>query len=316
MIPSPQKCLALVPVIGCVALCGLCVSDTKDADEVSDREDRAKMIRRIIEAANVPIEFWGKVTDQDGVPLEGVKIAYTGLIIWGNDVGVAWTPKEHKGQAVTDAAGSFAINGFKSNSLGLDSFSKPGYVYRGRANNEYDFADDTPAHKFVPRRDSPVCFAMVNERTLEPLIQLKGSLRVSGDGVPAHWNLWEGEPDPDGEFMVAFRCEPAVLTTPRGPVPWAADIQIVGGEIIQAAWAEEFHRAPESGYSAIIPYSKEPAKQGIIGCAYYLRTRNGNYGRITVELRPGYDGSGARCFITSDMNPHPGSRNLESFDGD
>jgi len=274
------------------------------------------MIRRIIEAANVPIEFWGKVTDQDGVPLEGVKIAYTGLSLWGNDVGVAWTPKERKGQAVTDATGSFAITGFKSNSLGLDSFSKPGYVYRGRPNLSYDFGGNMPEWRFVPQRDKPVCFAMVNERILEPLIQLKGSLRVSGDGVPAQWNLWEGEPDPDGELMVTFRREPAVLTWPKGPVTWSADIQIVGGEIMEAPWVEEIHRAPEAGYSAIVPYSREPEKRGIIGCAFYLRTYNGNYGRIQIELYPSDPGPTARCFITSDMNPHPGSRNLESVEGD
>jgi hypothetical protein len=100
-----------VLVILCVAFSCSRASDVKDADEVSDREDRAKMIRRIIEAANVPIEFWGKVTDQDGVPLEGVKVAYTCLILWGNDVGVARVPKELKGQAVSDASGSFAITG-------------------------------------------------------------------------------------------------------------------------------------------------------------------------------------------------------------
>jgi hypothetical protein len=311
VILSPQKCLALAPVIWCVALCGLCVSDAKDADEVSDREDRAKMIRRVIEAANVPINFWGKVTDQDGVPLEGVKIAYTGLSLWGNDVGVAWTPKERKGQAVTDATGSFAITGFKSNSLGLDSFSKPGYVYRGRPNLSYDFGGNMPEWRFVPQRDKPVCFAMVNERILEPLIQLKGSLRVSGDGAIGRWNLWSGESDDDGELVVSLRRVPAVLKFPEFPSIWSAELQIVGGEIIQAAWDEEFHRAPESGYSAIVPYSKEPEKQGIIGCAYYLRTRNGNYGRIKVELYPGDGGPSARCFITRVMNPRPGSRNLE-----
>lgn len=316
MILSPKKWRGVLPVIWCVALCGLCVSDAKDEDEVSDREDRAKMIRRLIEAANVPIEFWGKVTDQDGVPLEGVKIAYTGLILWGNDVGVSWEPKEHKGQAVSDATGSFAITGFKSNSLGLDSFSKPGYVYRGRPNHSFDFGGNMPEHKFVPQRDKPVCFAMVYERILEPLTQLKGRLRVSGNGTIGRWNLWSGEPDDDGELAVSLRRVPAILKFPEFPSIWSADLQIVGGEIMEAPWEEEIHRAPESGYSATVPYSKEPEKQGIIGCAYYLRTRNGNYGRIQVSLYPGDDGPSARCFITSDMNPRPGSRNLESVDGD
>jgi hypothetical protein len=311
---SPKRWRGVLSAIWCIAFCGLCVSDAKDEDELSDREDRAKMIRRLIDAANVPIAFWGKVTDQDGVPVEGVKIAYTCLILHGNDFGISWEPKMRRGQAVTDAAGSFAITGLRGNPLGLDSFGKLGYVYRGRPNHSFDFGGNTPERKFVSQRDKPVSFVMLNERVLEPLIQLEGSLRVSGDGTVGRWSLWSGEPDDDGELAVSLRRVPAVLRFPEFPSTWTAEVQIVGGEIMEAAWEEEFHRAPESGYSATVPYSKEPEKQGIIGCAYYLRTRNGNYGRIQVSLYPGDDGPSARCFITSDMNPRPGSHNLESVE--
>jgi hypothetical protein len=335
VILSPEKWSGILPVIWCAAFSGLCPSEAKessripeamrssisaaeDEDEMSEREDRAKMIRTVIEAANVPIEFWGKVTDQDGVPLEGVKVAYTCLILWGNDVGVSWQPKVRKGQAVSDSTGSFAITGLRGNSLGLDSLSKPGYVYRGRPNHSFDFGGNMPEHKFVPLRDKPVCFAMVNERVLEPLVEFEGRLRVSGDGTPGYWNLWSGEPDdedgPDlsGELSIIFRSELAVPANPAQLVNWSADLEIVRGGIMEAPREEEIHRAPESGYSATVPYSKEPEKQGIIGCAYYLRTRNGNYGRIQVEISPSRDGRTARCFITSEMNPRPGSRNLEA----
>ena len=339
MILSPKKWRGVLPAICCAAFGGLCASEAKesssfpdaisssmnaaqDESEASAREERAKMIRSLIEAANVPIDFWGKVTDQDGVPLEGVKIAYTGLILWGNDVGVSWEPKLHKGQAVSDATGSFAITGFRSHSLGLDSFNKPGYVYKGRPNHSYDFGGNMPEWRFIPQRDKPVCFAMVNERLLEPLVEFEGRLRVTGDGTPGYWNLWSGEPDDDdgpdlsGELSIIFRSELAVPTNPAQLLNWSADLEIVGGEIIEAPWEEEIHRAPESGYSATVPYSREPEKKGIIGCAYYLRTRNGNYGRIQMEISPSHDGRTARCFITSEMNPRAGSRNLESVKGD
>jgi hypothetical protein len=334
VILSPKNRRGVLLAIWCAAFGGWCALEAKesssfpeaissimnvaeDESEASAREERAKMIRRIIEAANAPIEFWGKVTDQDGVPLEGVKIAYTGLILWGNDVGVSWEPKEHKGQAVSDATGSFGITGFKSNSLGLDSFSKPGYVYRGRPNHSFDFGGNMPEHKFVPQRDKPVCFAMVNERILGPLTHMEGRLRLSGDGTIGRWNLWtgepddDGEPDPSGELTIIFRSELAAPANPTHVFDWSADLEIVGGGIMETAWVEEFHRAPEAGYSATVPYSKEPAKRGIIGCAFYLQTRNGNYGRIQVEISPSHDGRTAHCFITSDMNPRPGSRNLE-----
>ena len=184
MILSPKKWRGIVLAIWCAALCGLCAAEaredshisdaTEDESEVFEREERGRMIRRAIEDSNVPINFWGKVTDQDGVPLEGVKVTYTCAIMHGNENGVSWTPKEQKGQAVSDATGSFVITGLKSHSLGLDSFRKPGYVYRQRLNDSYSFGGNMPETKFVPQRDKPVCFAMVNERALEPLVQLEG----------------------------------------------------------------------------------------------------------------------------------------------
>lgn len=283
----------------------------QDKSEVSDRDDPAK-VRRMIEAGNVPINFWGKVTDQDGVPLQGVTVAYTCFIHHGNDFGVAWIElEERKGQAVSDASGSFAMTGLTGNALALDSLNKTGYVYRMRHSLTYDFGGNMPERRFEPRRDKPVSFVMANERILEPLIHMRGGLGVSGDGTVARWSLWSGEPDDDGELAVSLRREPAVLTWPKASSTWSADLQIVGGEIMVALWGEEVYRAPEAGYSAAVPYPKEPLKEGVSVRPFYLRTRNGNYGRIQVELYPDDPGPSARCFITSDMNPRPGSRILE-----
>jgi hypothetical protein len=279
--------------------------------EVSDRDDVVKM-RRMIEADNVAINFWGQVADQNGVPLPGVRVAYTYSIDHGNDFGVAWIEQEiRNGEAVTDTDGSFAITGLTGHDLTLESLSKPDYIYRMRFSLSYNFYGDTPKGKFEPRSDQPVRLMMIHKSATEPLIHVKGGLRVSGDGTPGRWNLWNGESDPNGELTVTLKRDPAVLERSGHLVWWSADLQIIGGGIIEAPWEEDVHRAPESGYSMTVAYPREQQKEGVPRRSFYVRTADNKYGRIQVELYAGDDGPSARCFVTCDMNPGAGSRNLE-----
>ena len=289
----------------------------RDEKAVSDRDTPAK-IRAMIEAGNVPISFWGKVTDQDGEPLPGVRIVYAYSIHHGNDLGSAWIDlEERKGEAISDREGGlFAIAEIKGHDLTLESLSKPGYIFRKRFSRTYDFGGNVPEWRFRPQQDNPVLITMIQASIPEMLIHLTGGLQLSGDGVPGRWNLWNGEPDDDGELSVSLKRDPQVLNWPNSVSTWTADLQVVGGGISEAPWEEDVHRAPESGYTPAVAYSKEPPIEGVRGRSFYLRTRNGNYGRIQVQLYPSDEGPTARCFITSDMNPRPGSHNLEPTEGD
>jgi hypothetical protein len=274
---------------------------------------RVEEVRRIIEAGNVPINFWGRVSDQDGMPLSGVAVIYSYSIDHGNDQGVAWINLETRnGEASSDTAGSFAITDLKGHDLTVESLTKSDYAYKARFNHSYNFYGDAPSGRFVSNVDKPIIFEMIRKDRLEPLVQSKGDFHVNGDGIPEHWNLWSGEADPSGEFAVIFRADPGVSATPARVVNWSADLEIVGGGIAEAPWEEEIHRAPESGYSATVFYSRVDQKQGVRHRSFYLRTVDGKYGRIQVRLSASDDGRTARCFISAEMNPRPGSRNLES----
>lgn len=285
--------------------------DVQDEGKTSGHPD-ATAIRQAIEAGNVAIDFWGKVVDQDGNPLQEVQISYTYSIHHGNDQGVAWIGQEsRKGEARSDGNGLFAITGLKGHDLTLESFSKPGYINRMRFALTYNFRGDTAEGKFKSRPDRPVRVTMIQKTSTEPLIHIKGGLRVNGDGVTGRWDLWSGEPNPNGELAVTLRREPAVLERSGHVVTWSADLEIVGGGIIEAPWEEDVHRAPESGYSITVAYPKEQQKEGVPRRSFYVRTADSKYGRIQVELYADDDGPTARCFVTCDMNPRPGSRNLE-----
>lgn len=280
-------------------------------NERSVRDDPDK-IRKAIEAGNVAINFWAVVLDQDGAPLLGVQIDYTYSIHHGNDLGVASIEQEtRKGKTTSDGEGLFAITNLKGHDLTIESLSKPGYVYRGRRQLAYDFGGNMPARRFEPRRDKPVRIVMLRLSATEPLVQVEGGLRVSGDGTVGRWNVWSGESDDSGELAVSLRREPPVVERSGQVVAWSANLQVVGGGIVEAPWDEQFHRAPDSGYLVTVPYPKEPQEVGMRHRSFYLRTADGKYGRIQLKLYPDDDGPTARCFIISKMNPRPGSRYLE-----
>jgi hypothetical protein len=152
---------------------------------------------------------------------------------------------------------------------------------------------------------------MIQESATESLIHVKGGVDVRGDGTAEHWNLWSGEADPSGQLTIIFRADPGVSANPAQVANWSTDLEVVGGGITEAPWDEEVRRAPESGYFATVSYPKTEQKQGVPHRSFYLRTAEGKYGRIQIEVSPSLDGRTARCFISGDMNPRPGSRNLE-----
>jgi len=278
---------------------------------VSDRSDPQKMFEAV-EATNVPINFWGKVIDQDNRPVSEVRVQYDFTIEHGNLSGVAWSDQEVRtGETVSDKEGLFSVLGLKGHDLSILAIKHSDYQFRGKGAVSFDFFGSTASGKFVPNAHRPIVFTVVRRDQLEPLIHVKGSLRVQGEGVPERWSLWEGEPDPNGELAVTLRREPSVLQRPGQDATWSADLAIVGGGIITAPWDEDVRRAPELGYLSSIAYPQAEQKRGVPYRSFYVKTADGKFGRIQVELNPYSEGATVRCAITGDMNPRPGSRNLE-----
>jgi hypothetical protein len=268
-----------------------------------------------IEATNVPIKFWGKVVDQDGQALGGVRIEYDYLIVHGDISGSSWGYLEARtGEALSDGDGVFSIQRLKGKSLEFSAFKRSGYQFRIKGDWGFDYYGSRPSGKFVPDQRKPVVFTMVRRDWLEPLIHMEGHLRVSANGSPEGWSLWDGEPDYRGELVIVFKAEPTVPANPAQRLNWSADLAIVGGGIIECPWDEEIRRAPESGYVPTIAYPQEAQKQGTPGRAFYVKTADGKYGRLEIDISPSDDGHTGHCSITSDMNPRPGSRNLEPDD--
>jgi hypothetical protein len=291
------------------------ITSTFEEERKQKQQQRARTIFQAIEGTNVPISFWAKVLDQNGQSIQGVKIKYNYSTEHGNMTGVAWgQQKIHKGEAVTDAVGSFSITGLKGHHLTIESLSKEGYQYNPREANVYDYYGSTAAGKFIPERGNPVVFVMVEGAATEQLVSYGGdfgkTIRVPADGTPLRWNLWRGRPDANGELQLTFKREPTVMTRVGQPTTWSAKIEVMKGGIVEARPDELIHRAPEDGYTATVDYPKAEQKQGVGARSFYVKTADEKYGMITLELYPGDEGPNARCLIKAYMNPS-GSRNLE-----
>lgn len=275
---------------------------------MSDRDPQK--IFEAVESSNVPIKFWGKVVDQDAQPLKEVRIEYDYTIEHGNMLGIAWGDQERRtGDAVTDGNGLFSIQGLNGHHLGIRSLKKRGYQFRSKEALIFDFYGSNPLGKFVPNQQRPVHFTMVHKDATEPLVHSEGSLRVDGVGGSGRWDLWSGESDPEGELVVTLK--PALPDPPVARARWSVELQIIGGGLITASWDEDVRQAPESGYFLNVAYPEMEQKQGVPYRSFYLRTVDGKHGRIQVQLYTDDEGPSVRCYIICDMNPRPGSRNLE-----
>lgn len=279
--------------------------------QLSDQLDARRMFEAV-EATNVPINFWGKVVDEDARPVREVTINYEYSIEHGNLQGVAWSDQEHRaGQAITDRGGLFSVQGLKGHALEIVTLKHPDYQYRSKGALSFDFYGSTASGKFLSDQHKPVVFTVVRKQRRDPLVHFEGTLHVRADGTPKRWNLWQGESDPNGELMVTLRREPAVLQRPGQAATWSAELKIVGGKIIEAPWDEDVRRAPDAGYLESLLYPEREQKQGVPYRSFYVQTADGKFGRLQIELDARGEGSTAPCYITTDMNPRAGSRNLE-----
>jgi hypothetical protein len=283
------------------------------------REDRSKTIVQSIEGTNVLINFWGKVVDPNRRPIDGVKIEYSYSTEHGNLFGSAWAEQKiYKDEVTTDANGMFAVRGIKGHTLNIESLVKEGYNYASRGTKVYDYYGNNASGKFTPEPAHPIVFVMVNKVAAEELISHGGAfgktIRLPGDGTPVRWSLWKGRPDPNGELKLTLKRDPSVLARVGQTADWSAKVGVVGGGIVEALPDETVHQAPAEGYVSELNYPKSEQKRGVPARSFYIKTADGKYGRIELDLYADDEGPTARCLIKIVMNPS-GSQNLETGSG-
>ena len=247
----------------------------------------------------IPINFYGKVVDENGEPVQGVQAS----LIW-NDL----SPTEGTSTTtvVSDAQGLFSLTGTTGKHLQV-RITKEGYYSFAKNQIGFEYAAYfDPDYHYAPDPSRPVVFHLKKKGEVEGLVFFEREIPVSLNS-PVAVDLIKGKTDSAGGHLFI---EVVSNGMPSRSGNWSAHLRVPGGGIQGSA--EEFpFLAPPDGYEAEIVITqdtlKPPAWPGVYqgGGLFFIKTPEG-YGRVEIRMIPG------KSFLRllSWFNPS-GSRNLE-----
>lgn len=256
---------------------------------------------------SAPIEFYGRVIDQNGNPVPYANVGYTAADKF-NASGSNYT-----GQA--DAEGYFQIKGIQGAGLSV-AVRKDGYYFvdetidqsvpSSAATFAYGMGPDS-YRRPAPAKDKPAVFVLHKMGKPEPLVRVEQSTRIPKDGTPVTVDLLTGRLSPNGDMRVE--------TWTGAPVngrkfDWHCRITVPGGGLMERKGQFDFE-APSEGY-------EESVELGMPNDAekwtsdqqrnYFVQLPDGRFARVSFRMIAG----GNHYFILeSFLNPTPGDRNLE-----
>lgn len=238
----------------------------------------------------VKIEFYGRVVDQFGTPVEGAMAAFT------------WTDLSQNGssaaQTLSNSTGLFQLEGIRGKHLNV-RVSKKGYQPFEENRPSFEYAGFWEENFHEPDAKNPVIFKLWKKSEAEPLAHREGEITV-GIGKVGTVHL-----DSSTQVQVEL-----ITNGELREKNWSSKLRMVGGEI-QLTTDEFPFKAPESGYNGELSLdlkTPKPANWGGLyqGGLFYVKTANGHYGRIELKTIPG------KAFMRYSwfLNPS-GSQNLE-----
>ena len=248
------------------------------------------------------LDFYGKVVDQNGTPVAGVKVkAGVGLILGFERSG----GKDYYTE--TDAQGQFSFVGIHGAGVGF-TLVKEGYAYDQRQP-----ASSRP-NDYVPDANNPTIFTMWKLKGAEPMIHWNlDRIGLAVDGTPREYSILMGKRvDNAGDIALSFvRTASSIV---RGkPFDWVLTIQIPSGGLAEITGPYK-NEAPAAGYKPTITINMPASAKNWTASfdhSYYFTAQDGKiYGYMTVSLNAYYQPPSTNFTLEVYANPS-GSRNLE-----
>lgn len=232
-------------------------------------------LKELIAGNDVAIKFYGKVTDQEGNPLEDVKVSWSLIKSGAFAPSLGFSSGSH-GVVKTDAAGNFSILHELGLTLSIESLRYSGYHRLMRNPRSYGYRNAEP-HEQDP--NSPVRFVMVKDGGVRSR-KLDLSLKFDWDGLSHEFGTGpEGFPNK------------IILTPTRQPVrpgerihDWKLVIKVQDGQIVQGV-NDGNSVAPTSGYFDEIVLEKDSQGQrgDTANALIYLKTNSGIYAELRLS---------------------------------
>jgi hypothetical protein len=118
---------------------------------------RAEKLNEAVVSKNARIDFWGKVVDQDGHPLPGVRVVMRARE-WAFDPALGPKTIPRNKEVITDNLGSFSWIAATGDSLQLESVQKEGYRLSAKAETGFVYGNAPDAAS--PSEQNPVIIRM------------------------------------------------------------------------------------------------------------------------------------------------------------
>jgi hypothetical protein len=287
----------------------LVATKTQSASPV--RLDLEMQLRRTMNDANRPIDFFGQVIDQNGNPIPEVEVTlavrYTKEI---GPVNIADT-FDHPVLA-TDRNGLFSLHGAKGAMLSVASLKKEGYESSEKSlrRSFWYWAEPNP-YRADPT--SPEVFRMWKKSGAEKLVRRGLGRGLRYDGTPTDFDLLNGENVTHSDLRVALVRNPLKIEWGQRNYEWTAIVEALDGGIMVSA-DEQMYEAPPDDYQpklVIHVPAGDPNWTDEKVVSVYLKLRKGRFfGRAELRFMVGAVQEVTPFNMTSFVNPS-GSRNLE-----
>lgn len=286
---------------------GAALTGTPSRREIEEIRAQAEQHRRDsqreMELWRSPLLYFGKVVDENGVPIPGVQVSYG-----ANSLNETGQETYRKGTVTTDARGIFKIDGIPGIGLMLQ-LSHPRYYSYADNSTGFDKRSTPKSGYFSDTEEKAQVFRMHGKGQPVPLISREGGLHKPADGTTMDFPLrgrtraeiighlqaqaWKGDPDPQN----------------NGHYDWKLRIAVPDGGVLQSTNEFAF-AAPESGYEQILEISMskdDPNWKPTTSKALFLKLPN-YFARANANIDLYHDFYFSMQYF---VNPN-GSSNLEN----
>lgn len=276
-------------------------------------KDRVAFARDLMAKANRPIQFFGKVVDQDNNPIPEVRVTLEIRASKELAPNIIQDVFDHP-VLMTDADGRFTLTDARGALLGVQSLEKAGYEPSEKAFRKSYWYWRDPSQVFHPDTDRPEIFRMWKKAGAEKLVRKGIGHSLPYNGTPTNFDLIEGRVvASNGDLRVTLVRSPQQIQWGQRNYDWTATIEVIDGGLIPSN-NEQMYLAPLEGYQPKLIVrmpANDPKWTDSKDVAVYLKLRSGKYfGRGELKLMVGSDRPTTPFSITSYINPS-GSRNLE-----
>lgn len=271
-------------------------------DDAMSSTSKDEFLKDTLKNANrKPQDFYGQVIDQDGNAIVGVEV--TGNLRSMGGLGDDANSQTYKTRS--DANGLFQFTGIKGWQLGV-TVKKEGYLM-GERGEGFQAA---PGGKMAPYNRAILTMWKLHEP--ERLVTSSINSKIPNDGTSVAFNIDKGESSMNGDLRVTLSQVPLDVKNGRERFGWDVKVEILDGGLMEENDPYPYW-APTNGYQSAFEFNMSSnAVKWLPNLKkdFYIKTAQGQYGRMRFEIYPGRLPTGIQAnFI---INPS-GSQNLEPF---